>query len=110
MEITGKITAIMAIQPISEKFKKREFVVTTGESTPYPQPIIMQFTQDKCNILDNYSIGQQVKVQFNLRGREVNGANGLKYYNTLEAWRIEKMDGSANEPQSNSFDDDDLGF
>ena len=89
MEIIGKFKEIFAEQIVSEKFKKRDFILTTESSTPYPQHISFQVTQDKCNLLNSYSIGDEVKVHFNLRGREWNSPNGIKYFNTLEAWRIE---------------------
>jgi translation initiation factor IF-3 len=95
MEITGTLKVKFDTQKVSEKFSKREFVLTTEASTPYPQHISMQFTQDKCQLLDLYNIGDNVKVQINLRGREWNGPQGIKYFNTIEAWRIEKAGATA---------------
>lgn len=94
MEITGKLKEIFDTQVVSEKFKKREFVLTTEENTPYPQQISFQVTQDKCELLDLRHEGEEIKVQFNLRGREWNGPQGIKYFNTLEAWRVEKIGGA----------------
>jgi hypothetical protein len=57
----------------------------------YPQDIMFQATQDKCSLLDAVHSGEQVEVSFNLRGREWTSPQGeVKYFNTLEAWRIEK--------------------
>jgi single-strand DNA-binding protein len=89
MEIIGKLEAIFDTQIVSEKFTKREFVIKTEESTPYPQFISVQVTQDKCQILDQYQIGDDVKIQINIKGRMWNGPQGVKYFNTLEAWKIE---------------------
>ena len=125
MEVLGKVKVINAEQQVSASFKKRELVVTTDEQ--YPQHIMIEFTQDKCDILNNYSAGDAVKVSINLRGREWNGPQGIKFFNTLEAWRIEKVAaGSSNAapaqnaqmPQStaapvfnsNVADNDDLPF
>lgn len=91
MELTGTIRAVYNTQVVSDKFKKREFVLTIEASSPYPQHLPMQVTQDKCNILDGYSVGDEVKVSINLRGKEFNGQNGVKYFLTIEAWRIEKL-------------------
>lgn len=91
MEVVGTLKAKFDTQKVSEKFQKREFVLTTEANTPYPQYVSFQVTQDKCNMLDQYSEGEELKVQFNLRGREWNGPQGIKYFNTLEAWRIERM-------------------
>jgi hypothetical protein len=86
---------------VSDRFQKREFILTTEANTPYPQHLSFQVTQDKCNILDQYNDGEEIKVQFNLRGREWNGPQGVKYFNTLEAWRIEKMNGSNSSSSQN---------
>ena len=85
--IQGKITEIKDEQIITPSFKKREFVVTTNEQ--YPQDVLLEFTQDKCDELKKANIGQEVKVEFNLRGRKwVNPDGESKYFNTLQAWRI----------------------
>jgi hypothetical protein len=94
MEITGKIKVINPTQEVSASFKKRELVVTTDEQ--YPQHIIIEFNQDKCEILNNYNIGQNVKVSINLRGREWVNPNGeTKYFNSIQGWRIEKLEQAA---------------
>lgn len=93
MEVVGTLKAKFETQKVSERFQKREFVLTTEANTPYPQHVSFQVTQDKCGILDQFSDGEELKVQFNLRGREWNGPQGIKYFNTLEAWRIEKLVG-----------------
>ena len=87
----GKIKVINETQVISEKFKKREFVVT-DTSSMYPQDVMFQSVQDKCDMLNGYAVEDQVEVSFNLRGREWTSPDGVvKYFNTLDAWRIEKM-------------------
>jgi hypothetical protein len=60
MEVTGKIKVVNPEQQISAAFKKRELVVTTEEQ--YPQHIMIEFTQDKCDLLNNYSVGETVKA------------------------------------------------
>ena len=75
-------------------FRKREMVVTTDEQ--YPQHIMIEFTQDKCDLLNNYKPGEPVKVSINLRGREwVNPQGETKYFNSIQGWRIEKMQAEA---------------
>ena len=99
-KLTGKLKVINDTVVVSEKFSKREFVVT-DESSQYPQDISFQSTQDKCAILDQYNVGDTVEVSFNLRGREwINPQGEAKYFNSLEAWRIEKV-GGASQPVSN---------
>ncbi|PWA06855.1 DUF3127 domain-containing protein [Flavobacterium psychrotolerans] len=90
MEVSGKIKVINAEQQVSASFKKRELVVTTDEQ--YPQHIMIEFTQDKCDLLNNYHIGEPVKVSINIRGREwVSPQGETKYFNSIQGWRIEKL-------------------
>ena len=68
MEVAGRIKVINAEQQVSATFRKRELVVSTEEQ--YPQHILVNFVQDKCDILSAYKVGEQVKVSINIRGRE----------------------------------------
>ena len=99
MEVTGKIKVVNPEQQVSASFKKRELVVTTEEQ--YPQHIMIEFTQDKCDLLNNYSIGEPVKVSINLRGREwVNPQGETRYFNSIQGWRIEKLVADAPAPSA----------
>jgi hypothetical protein len=100
MEVVGTLKVKFDTQKVSDRFTKRDFVLTTEASTPYPQHVSFQITQDKCALLDQYNEGEELKVQFNLRGREWNGPQGIKYFNTLEAWRIERLQGSNSNVQT----------
>lgn len=94
MEVIGRVKVINPVQQVSATFKKRELVVTTEEQ--YPQHIMIEFTQDKTDLLNNYTPGEQVKVSINLRGREwVNPQGETKYFNSIQGWRIEKMQAEA---------------
>lgn len=121
MEITGILKAKFDTQVVSDKFKKREFVLTTEANTQYPQHLAIQVTQDKCLLLDAVNVGDELKVSINLRGREWNGPQGIKYFNTIEAWKIDRMkwdnpnpvqQQSNEQPVVNNFTDDgkDLPF
>lgn len=93
MEITGKVKVINETQQVSAAFKKRELVITTEES--FPQHILIEFTQDKCDLLNNYNIGQEVKVSLNIRGREWTNPQGeTRYFNSIQGWRIEALTNS----------------
>lgn len=85
MEIEGSIKEIFQTQSFDSGFTKREFVVTTKEQ--YPQDIKLELIKDRCDLVDAYKKGDQVKVHFNLRGNEYNG----KYFVNLQAWRIETL-------------------
>ena len=94
MEVTGKIKVVGAEQQVSASFKKRELVVTTEEQ--YPQSIMIEFVQDKTDLLNNFNVGDNVKVSINLGGREwVNPQGETKYFNSIKGWRIEKMQAEA---------------
>jgi hypothetical protein len=96
------IKLIHPTQKITETFSKREFVVT--EAGNYPQHIIFQVTQDKCALLDSFQVNETVDVNFNLRGREWTSPQGeVKYFNSLEAWRIEKAQSDAGAPTPSDF-------
>ena len=88
MNITGKLIVIFDTIQVSESFRKRPFVVETVDGE-YSELLQFEFIQDKCDFLDSYSIGQQVTVDFNLKGRKWTNPQGeVKYFNTLQAWRI----------------------
>lgn len=71
-------------------FRKRELVVTTDEQ--YPQHIMIEFVQEKTDLLDKFKVGQPVKVSINLRGREWTSPQGeVKYFNSIQGWRIEPL-------------------
>lgn len=98
-KVSGIIKVINDTVQVSDKFSKREFVVTDNSSM-YPQDILLQLAQDKCSVLDAYNVGDSVEVSFNLRGREWTNPQGeVKYFNTLDAWRIEQMKQTPSEPQ-----------
>lgn len=89
-QLTGKIKVIGAIEQKSDTFKVRTFVVTIDGDTTYPQHVQLQATNDKCDMLNTFTVGSEVTVAFNLRGREWTGTdNSVKYFNSLDAWRIE---------------------
>ena len=95
MEIAGKIKWIDETKTYGTNgFRKREVVVTTEEQ--YPQHILVEFIQDKCELLNAYQVGQSVKIGINLRGRElVNPQGETKYFNSVQGWRIEEAGAAA---------------
>jgi hypothetical protein len=104
MEVTGILKVKFDTNVVSERFKKRDFVLTVEPGSPYPQHVTFQLVQDKVNILDNFNVGDEVKVLFNLKGREWTSPQGeVKYFNTIDAWRMEKLSaGQSNSQQSNN--------
>ena len=99
MEVQGKIKVIGETQTFgSNGFQKREIVVTTAEQ--YPQSIMVEFVQDKTDLLNNFAPGQDVKISINLRGREWTNPQGeVKYFNSIQGWRIENLAAPAGSPE-----------
>jgi hypothetical protein len=129
MEITGRIKEIYPEKQISATFRKREAVLTTLEQ--YPQHILIEFVQEKGDLLNNFQVGQEVVVSINLRGREWSAPDGqVKYFNSIHGWRIEASNSAPHSapqptsaaappanlppldslPQDSGGDDDDLPF
>lgn len=98
MEVQGKIKLIGETATFGNNgFRKREIVVTTDEQ--YPQHIMVEFVQDKCDLLNSYAVGQDVKISINLRGREWTNPQGeVKYFNSIQGWRIENLQAAATNP------------
>ncbi len=98
MEVTGTIKKIDETKTFGNNgFRKREMVITTDEQ--YPQFLMIEFIQDKCDLLNNYNVGDQVKISINLRGREwINPEGEAKYFNSIQGWRIENLQA---QPQTN---------
>lgn len=108
-QLTGKLIVKNDTQVVSEKFSKREFVIETQDT--YPQSIMFQLTQDKCALLDNAKVGDTLTVSYNLRGRGWTNPQGeTKYFNTIEAWRIELSGNQPQVTQQQVQEDDDLGL
>ena len=95
MEVTGKIKMIGEAKNVGTgSFLKRELVVTTDEQ--YPQHILVEFVQDKCDLLNNYQVGEAVKVGINIKGREWADPQGvIKYFNAIQGWRVERLAAAA---------------
>jgi hypothetical protein len=88
--ITGTIKMVGKTQDVSDKFRKRELVVTEP-SGQRPQHIPVEFTQDRCGLLDGYNTGDEVTVSCYVNGREWTGRDGVtKYFLSLSGNRIER--------------------
>src|SRR5690606_38709579 len=83
-EITGKLFRKFETEQKTQSFSAREFVLEVNDSN-YMQLIKFQLTQDRCGLLDPFDEGKEIKVYFDLRGREWNG----KYFTNLNAWKLE---------------------
>lgn len=90
LEITGKLHAIFDTAQVSERFTKREFVVELTDNPKYPQLVLFQLTGDRVTQLDDLEVGNEVQIEFSLRGREWKSPRGeTKHFNSLDVWRID---------------------
>lgn len=97
-EVTGRLIEIFDEQQISEKFRKREFVIEVQDGQ-YPEQIKFQLVMDKTSLVDQYKNGDEVKVSFNLRGRGYNKNGQMMYFTNLEAWRLDAATAGGGAPQ-----------
>ena len=120
-QLQGKIVTVFDTVEVSARFTKREFVLETPDR--YPQAILFQATGDRCSQLDDLREGDEVKVEFSVRGREWRSPKGeLKYFNSLDVWKVERVGsqqsldtgrgGSGSKPSSSSppASDEDIPF
>lgn len=122
MQVQGKIHATFDTEQVTQRFRKREFVLELDGDSRYPQYVMFQFTGDRCEMLDGFSKGEEVKVEFSLRGREWTSPKGdVRYFNSLETWSIDRVgDAAAPGPADDAgmfaddppppTDDDDIPF
>lgn len=100
-EAQGVIKKIMATNQVSDKFKKREFILTVIENN-FEETLKFELKQDKVDMLNNSKVGDKVKVQFNLTGREWLSpkTNQTMYFTTLDVWKIDNIEQGQPQPQA----------
>lgn len=117
LETKGKLVVKNEVEIISDKFRKKEFIIekseTVGVST-FTDFIKFQLINDRVNLIDTIQIGDEVSVSFNLRGRKWEKDGKVSYFTNLEAWRLEKVENSEQPPVDNMAppltEEDDLPF
>jgi len=93
-EITGRVIDVMPVNQVSDKFKKREFVIEkkdTGGSSVFIDYIKFQLVQDKCDLINESFLNQEVKISFNLKGNRWERDGRVNYFTNLDAWKIERV-------------------
>ena len=116
-ETSGKLHSVSDTKQVTERFRKREFVVELADNPRFPQFVQFELTGDRCEHLDGFEVGEQVRVEFSLRGREWKSPRGeTKYFNSLDVWTVERMKESGDRRRDFSDDeppppsDDDVPF
>ena len=92
-QVSGKIIEIFDENVISDKFKKREFILEHAPNPEYPELLKIEVVQNKCDLLEKYKVGQQVNVDINLKGRRWEKGKDSGYSISIQAWRITESDG-----------------
>lgn len=112
-EITGKICQIGDTVQVNDKFKKREFVLHTQEEVNgniYDSYVKMQLVQGKCDLIDNYKLGDRVKVNFNIKGNKWERDGNVNYITNLDAWRLESAAAQTSNTEFKAPEKDKLPF
>ena len=91
-ETSGKLHAVSDTKQVTERFRKREFVVELADNPRFPQFVQFELTGDRCDQLDGFAVGDEVRVEFSLRGREWKSPRGeTKYFNSLDVWTLSRV-------------------
>ena len=104
-ELQGKLIEKFPEQQVSDAFKKREFVVETSEEgggRVFTEQIKFQLVQDKCNLIDDVNLNQDVKVSFNIKGRKWEKDGKVNYFTNLDAWRVEAAGSTPQAPRNDA--------
>ncbi|HVN57197.1 MAG TPA: DUF3127 domain-containing protein [Bacteroidales bacterium] len=99
-EITGKVVEVMPVVQVSDKFRKREFVIEkkeTGGGAVFIDFIKFQLVQDKCDLINESFLQDEVRIAFNIRGNRWERDGRVNYFTNLDAWKIERTTGPARE-------------
>lgn len=97
-EIEGKLVEKFDTVVVSDKFQKREFVIETEENANgsiFTETIKFQLVQAKCDVIEPMNLGEQIKVNFNIKGRKWEKDGKVSYFTNLDAWRVEKSSGGS---------------
>lgn len=99
-EITGKVVEVMPVNQVSDKFRKHEFVLEkkeTGGGAVFIDYIKFQLVQDKCDMINESFIQDEVKVWFNIRGNKWERDGKVNYFTNLDVWKIERASSTGRE-------------
>lgn len=90
-QLIGNLIQIDPVVEVSDKFKKREFIVeeVNEKDEKYNDYHRFQLTQDRCDKIDSAKVGDKIKVSFELKGRKWEKDGKVSYFTTLEAWKID---------------------
>jgi len=92
-EVRGRLHHIFDTKEVGQRgFQKRDFVVELSDDPRYPQYIQFELTGDRCGQVDDFGVGDDVRVEFDLRGREWTSPKGeVRYFNSLTVWQVDRQ-------------------
>jgi hypothetical protein len=96
MEISGKLKLILAEETFASGFNKRSFVIAVEDR--YPYDVCFDLLKEKVAMIDNFQIGENLKVSFDVKSREYNG----KWFTGCTAWKIDRAGGSVDSGSNGS--------
>ncbi|MEY4546878.1 MAG: hypothetical protein RL685_3073 [Pseudomonadota bacterium] len=116
LQVSGKLHKLFEMQQVTERFAKREFVLALDGK--YPQFILFQLTGKRTGDLDAFREGDEVNVEFALRGREWKSRQGeVKFFNSLDVLKLEAVGGARDDDRDYvpsgpppGFGDEDVPF
>lgn len=102
-EITGKLVEKFESVKVTDRFTKRDFVIEQRENVgvnEFVEHIKFQLTQDRCDLIDKFQLGDVIRINFNIKGRRWEKDGNVSYFNNLEAWKIESQQPAQEVPES----------
>ncbi|MFC2138258.1 DUF3127 domain-containing protein [Bacteroidota bacterium] len=110
-ELLGKLIVKEEVVEINQSFRKQDFVieVENERNSDWNDFVKFQITQDRCALLNEFNIGDYIKVNFNIRGRKWEKDGNINYITNLEAWRLDKVS-SQQEDNAPELNEEDIGF
>lgn len=96
---TGVLVVKEDIVKKTETFSVREFVIEIAGDR-FSDFVKFQLSNDKCALLDSFQLGDLMEVSFNVRGRKWEKDGKVTYFNSLDAWRMKKADGTGASAQA----------
>ena len=107
IQVSGRLHAIFETKQVTDRFQKREFVLELSDKSQYSQFVLFQLTGDRITAVDAFKPGDQVRVDFSLRGREWTSKQGeVKFFNSLDVWSVEAEGGGSGSGRSKARDDE----
>jgi len=106
-QLKGKIIEKYDLQVVSDRFRKREFVIEFSKENGgnnFTESVKFQLIQDRVDMIEPYNVGEEINVSFNIKGSKWEKDGRTNYFTNLDAWKIERTGAAqtANAPANES--------